>query len=308
MTTQTFGMPPAPEETEAHAYAAQLVEQATTGELVVTSESIAHGAGVEHRAVLQLVEKHASALDQFGQTAFEMRSGEIRAQGGTGRPTRVALLNEQQSTLLMTFMRNTEKVIEFKVRLVKAFFDMAKQLTAPASPASMSRMEILQLAMAAEQENQVLRAQAEIDAPKVGYFDTMVADNDYHLLRTVASDLRVGERDLRLALQYTGWIYSDSYRRRNSKGEIVTEYQWSEYADKKDYFHRVMNHNAPLFKGNVAYTLKITTPGAAAISRLVARINARYGSVKDALPTLEQEYAARRTKKDQPAADSAGLW
>ena len=37
-------------------------------------------------------------------------------------------LNEQQATLLFTFLRNTEQVIEFKVLLVKAFYCMRNEL------------------------------------------------------------------------------------------------------------------------------------------------------------------------------------
>lgn len=177
------------------------------------------------------------------------------------------------------------------------------------APAELSRMEILRLAVAAEEENQALRAQAQLDAPKVGYYDTMVADNDYHLLRTIASDLNVGERDPRMALLFSGWIYRQSTRRRRANGEITTEYQWSEYADKKQYFHRVMNHDAPLFKDTVPYTLKVTTAGAAAITRLVARINAKHGSVKAALPVLEDEYNQRNSKNTaDPEPSESALW
>lgn len=35
---------------------------------------------------------------------------------------RIALLNEQQATFLMTLMRNTERVVEFKCALVQAFY------------------------------------------------------------------------------------------------------------------------------------------------------------------------------------------
>ncbi|MGQ3384457.1 Rha family transcriptional regulator [Glutamicibacter sp. TV12E] len=301
MTIQ--GLPQTPEQAESEARALLPVIETSTNGLVVSSEQIARGADVEHRAVLQMITKHQLKIERFGTLAFEMRKS-------GGQPTRIALLNEQQATLLMSFMRNTDQVIDFKVNMVDAFFAMAEQLkTQQFDPANLSRIDILQLAMAAEQENQALRAQAELDAPKVGYFDSMVADNDFHLLRSVASNLAVGERDLRLALKYAGWIYSDSYRRRTSKGEIVTEYQWSEYADKKPYFHRVMNHDAPLFKGNVPYTLKVTTAGAAAITRLVARLNAKYGSLKEALPALEIEYKQRKTKNtEQNAAESSGLW
>jgi len=285
----------------------QQLERTDTGQLVVTSLTIAQGTNNQHASILRIIRNNIEDLEEFGRVGFEIAPFETA--GGTQR-REIAKLNEPQSSLVLTYLRNNEKVKIFKKALVKAFYEMAQRLAEPRpAPADMSRMEILQLAMAAEQENQALRAQAELDAPKVSYMDHFVADNDYHLLRSVASDLNVGERDLRNALRFSGWIYVDSSRRRTSKGEIVTEYQWSEYADKKPYFHRVMNHEAPLFKGNVPYTLKVTTMGAAAISRLVARINAKYGSVKVALPLLEAEHEARRTKNiTTPDDGSTGLW
>ncbi|WP_052136109.1 Rha family transcriptional regulator [Arthrobacter sp. PAMC 25486] len=106
------------------------IENHTNG-LIVTSETIAQGAGVEHRAVLQLVDKYRDEIDTLGQTAFEMRSGEIRNQGGTGRPVRTALLNEPQSSLLMMFMRNTAQVVAFKLALVTAFYQMRNLIESP---------------------------------------------------------------------------------------------------------------------------------------------------------------------------------
>lgn len=45
-----------------------------------------------------------------------------------GRPTRVAFLNEQQATFLITLLRNSEIVIEFKSELVDQFFKMRQIL------------------------------------------------------------------------------------------------------------------------------------------------------------------------------------
>jgi len=307
MTIENFQL--TPEQTEASVRALHQPTIEYTGHgLAVSSETIAQGVDGQHKNVLQLIRTYREDLEEFGTLESETRA--FTGVDGKVQHREVFLLNEPQATLLLTYMRNMNRIRQFKKALVKAFYEMANQLkTQQFDPSSLSRIDILQLAMAAEQENQTLRAQAELDAPKVGYFDTMVADNDFHLLRSVASNLAVGERDLRLALKYSGWIYSDSYRRRTSKGEIVTEYQWSEYADKKQYFHRVMNHEAPLFKGNVPYTLKVTTAGAAAITRLVARINAKYGSLNDALPSLEIEYKQRKTTStEQSTPESSALW
>ena len=40
----------------------------------------------------------------------------------------IAFLNEQQTTLLITFMTNTPKGVKFKIALVKAFYEMRQML------------------------------------------------------------------------------------------------------------------------------------------------------------------------------------
>lgn len=268
------------------------IERSDDGALIVSSLTIAEGAGVEHASVIKLVRAHQVDLEEFGRVGFEIAPFETA--GGTQR-REVALLNEQQATLIMSYQKNTDQVRAFKKSLVKGFFEMAKRLQSPSAPAELSRMQILQLAMKAEEENLALNAELEIVRPKAAYVERFVADNDYHLFRTIASDLMVGEMELRWALVYCGWIYHDQQRRRNSKNEYVTEHLWSEYAAKKPYFFRAVNHQAALFKGNVFYSLKVTASGAAAIGRLVEKILTEHGSMKAALPILEARYNERKT-------------
>lgn len=94
---------------------------------VTDSLIISEWTKTSHKNVIQLIEKHFATLEEFGQVEFEMRliSHNKRTQEG-----RVYLLNEQQSTLLLTMSRNTPEVLAFKVKLVKAFFAMAKELQA----------------------------------------------------------------------------------------------------------------------------------------------------------------------------------
>ena len=47
----------------------------------------------------------------------------------SGQNVRDYILNEQQATLLITYLRNTEPVKEFKKNLVKAFFEMRDELS-----------------------------------------------------------------------------------------------------------------------------------------------------------------------------------
>lgn len=128
-------------------------------------------------------------------------------------------------------------------------------------------------ALAAEVEAKAaLEAQAVLDAPKVAYVDTYVADGDLLRFRAVAARLGVQESSLRELLIKHRWIYVEtSSRWSNSQGKKVAVYRYSAYADFKRYFTPVQRHEAPRFKGEAMHTLKITPLGADAIARLVKR-------------------------------------
>ena len=93
-------------------------------ECFIDSEGLAVLSENEHRAVLQLIRNHKQSLGKFGAIAFEM--SKPTAKGG--RPKQTYLLNEQQATLLTTFMKNSKKVTEFKIKLVTEFFKMREAL------------------------------------------------------------------------------------------------------------------------------------------------------------------------------------
>lgn len=115
-----------------------------------------------------------------------------------------------------------------------------------------------------------LEAKVAEDAPKVEYVDTFCADEDTLKFRTVASDLGVSETELRNLLIRKGWIYKEVSRRfSETKGRVEERNRYSEYAHKKPYFYRRMDQDAPRFKGEVMWTLKITPAGASAIARLL---------------------------------------
>lgn len=98
----------------------QLVEL-KNNEAFTTSKIIAEGAGIQHHAVVKLIKKHSARLEKSGHIKF-MDFKSINPKGG--RPTRIYYLNEQQATLLITFLDNTEIVADFKTELVDQFFKM----------------------------------------------------------------------------------------------------------------------------------------------------------------------------------------
>ena len=100
------------------------------GQLVVSHHVIAIQTQVSEENVSRLIRKHRDSLEKFGVLGFEIRAvSETKLkENPDAKPTKIYYLNEQQATLLLTFMRNNEIVIEFKVRLVEDFFKMREAL------------------------------------------------------------------------------------------------------------------------------------------------------------------------------------
>lgn len=83
-----------------------------------TSLAIAKGTNNEHRAILQLLRKHEKRFNKYNRVAFQMRPF---ATNGGQQVMQIALLDERQAYLLMTMLRNSERVLDFKEALVDAF-------------------------------------------------------------------------------------------------------------------------------------------------------------------------------------------
>lgn len=90
-----------------------------------TSDVVAEFAGVQHHAIQQIISKYESDFKEFGMVAFEMRVCQHR----TGATTqKIYHLNEEQATLLITYLKNTETVRAFKKELVRQFYVMRAEL------------------------------------------------------------------------------------------------------------------------------------------------------------------------------------
>ena len=146
------------------------------GNAVTTSIAIADGTENDHASVIKLTRAYQADLEEFGPLGFEIQKGKSLPQGGFAKATEYAILNEQQATLLLTYMRNSDIVRKFKKALVKAFFELAQR-----KPTDLSRMDILKLAMESEQariaaESRVaeLTVVVEEQAPKADVYDRIV--------------------------------------------------------------------------------------------------------------------------------------
>lgn len=92
------------------------------GKTVTNSFIIAENAGITHKSLKNTIRKYEEDLKEFGLLTFK------KAEVDFGRPETYFEFNEQQATLLFTYLRNTEQVREFKKRLVRAFYTMRDDL------------------------------------------------------------------------------------------------------------------------------------------------------------------------------------
>ncbi|OLL54177.1 Rha family transcriptional regulator [Bartonella henselae] len=105
-----------------------LVTINSAGIVVTTSLKIAEGVGNSHATVIKLVRQNIEdfeEFEEFGRVGFEILP--FGTKGGRQKRV-IAILNESQATLLMTYMRNNDTMRAFKKALVKAFYDLKNQL------------------------------------------------------------------------------------------------------------------------------------------------------------------------------------
>lgn len=88
----------------------------TTTEARVSTQQLAKHLGNKHRSLFELIQDHREDFEQLGLLRFQ--TGVI---DGRGQPEKFAMLNEDQATLALAYSKNTERVRELKVKLVKAF-------------------------------------------------------------------------------------------------------------------------------------------------------------------------------------------
>ena len=88
-----------------------------------TSQVISDFSQVGHKKIKEALAKNKTAIESFGLLA------PYETESTGGRPEVIYKLNEQQATFLMTLLKNTPIVVEFKRRLVEQFYLMRAELT-----------------------------------------------------------------------------------------------------------------------------------------------------------------------------------
>ena len=98
-----------------------------TREPFTTSDVIAAFAGIQHHTVTRLIQQHEADFKEFGLLRFQIDA--VKREGARGtKYTKHYQLNEEQATLLMTYLKNTAQVRAFKKELVRQFYAMRTEL------------------------------------------------------------------------------------------------------------------------------------------------------------------------------------
>lgn len=175
----------------------------SNNQAVTTSFAIAAGTEVQHKNVIELVRIYQADLEEFGRVAFE--TSPFETAGGM-QQREIAILNEQQSTLLLTYMRNNDIVRKFKKRLVKEFYDLVRSPIDPmkilSDPAAMRGLLLTYTEKVLSLESKV----GEL-TPKAAALELISASNDALTFTEAAKILDVKRKDLFLRLQTERWIY-----------------------------------------------------------------------------------------------------
>lgn len=85
---------------------------------------LSQGFDVEHRALRKLVIKYKSEFEELGIITSQVQ----KPTGKSGRPVDEFLLNENQSMYLGTLLTNNVTVRKFKLKLIKEFDRMKKEI------------------------------------------------------------------------------------------------------------------------------------------------------------------------------------
>src|SRR5450830_12143 len=192
------------------------------GLAVTTTIAIAAGTNTKHKNVLELVRTYGGDLNEFGLVAFETLPRSAGQHGGGD--VEFAILNEEQSALILAYMRNSDIVRSFKKSLIREFFKMRSRLAGPslpnfADPAAAARawadeVDAKQVAIA-----KVVQRQHQVDeqAPAVEGLKRIADADGTMCIRDAASALKMRPIDL------TNWLVSHYwiYQRPGKKGYLA---------------------------------------------------------------------------------------
>ena len=238
--------------------------------LVTDTLSISNGTDNDHASVIKLVRSYQSDLEEFGRVGFEIVSFET---AGGHQEREIAILNEQQATLILTYMRNSEIVRTFKKALVKAFYELRnnqkKQLTASEMFLQNAKILVDIERKQNEQAQQILQIRSEVKQVAETQLLTsrpQNAESITHLRTRAAKQFGLPERIVEYIIRQTPYAPRPSgmVRNDNEKADGATyAVYWTK--DTNDVMRRFVKEcvmvtpsfsSHPLIEGRFKFSLE----------------------------------------------------
>ncbi len=184
------------------------------GELRIHDLELGQRLGFDRaRDIRKLIERHLEKLKQINHCATVAR----RPENG-GREVTEYYLDRKQS-IFICMKSETDNAVEVQMDIVRVYdAHLSGEPTAPAlNPANLSRLQLIELAMQAEQERLALESKVAIIQPKAEALDRIATASDGSMCMTEAAKmLQIRPIDLKRWLQVNQWVY-----RRNGNKNLL---------------------------------------------------------------------------------------
>ena len=123
-------------------------------------------------------------------------------------------MNREQTEYLLDEELTMTLITGYSILLRNRVIKRWKELEDKASkPVELSRMELIQLALAAEQENQALKDHVAVIAPKAQALDTIAGTSNTYCIRECAKTIGIKESELIQLLIDKKWVYRDASKK-----------------------------------------------------------------------------------------------
>lgn len=183
--------------------------------------------------------------------------------------TRSLILWTEKGAARHAKILETDQAWDVFEQLEDVYFAVKEQQIQPQKPAELSRMQLIQLALEAEQENQALRGRVAVLEPKAQALDTIANTENTYCIRECAKTIGIKESDLIQLLLDKKWCYRDTPK-PNRTGRLQPHAQ---YVTNGVFINRaspvIANKNSG--KEEVHLNMRVTAFGLTRITGLVER-------------------------------------
>lgn len=182
----------------------------TDNNLFTTTLAIAECSDNAHSSVIKLVRTYQADLEEFGRVRFKIST--FNTNGGQ-QAREYAMLNQEQTTLLVTYMRNTPIIRQFKMTLVKTFSEMSAELNKNTQSLPTTYKEVLQHLLMNLEQTEKLELSLKQAQPAINHYQQTIESKSGMLVEAFSKVLGykdIGRNKMFALLRKHGYLTSNN--------------------------------------------------------------------------------------------------